>query len=147
MSNLHAQIESQQIILSHLQTKISDLEAFYLGFPYQQDGGSSSSNNEFAKMCLAKIMEECKTKKSQVDVEKRGVEDARSKLDFLREIKDKAPFDLDHIVGMSTWNDVVMQHTSTPTEVAKLKKKLVASLSLEPLLEKDKDDLKALIYN
>jgi len=86
--NLHAEIESQQIILSHLQTKISDLEAFYLGFRYQQDGGSSSSNNDFTKKRLAKIIEECKAEESWVDIEKGEVEDARSRLYFLREIKD-----------------------------------------------------------
>jgi len=76
VSNLRAEIQSQQIILSHLQTKIFDLEAFYLGFPYEQDGRSSSSNNEFAKKRLAKIMEEFKTEESWVDIEKRRVEDA-----------------------------------------------------------------------
>jgi len=39
-----------------------------------------------------------------------------------------------------------MQHTSTPIEVAELKKKLVASLSLKPLLENYKDRLKAFIH-
>jgi len=77
-----AKIERQQIVLSHLRTKISDLEAFYLGFSYQQNGGSSSSNNEFAKKCLEKIMEECKIEESRVDIEKRRVADAHPK-DFM----------------------------------------------------------------
>jgi len=55
------------------------------------------------------------------------VEDARSRLYFLREIKDKAP--LDRVAEMSTWKDVAMQHTPTPTEVAELKKKLATSLT------------------
>ena len=79
-------------------------------------------------------MKDCKMEAEEIDLQKRVVEEARSRLNDLGEVKDAAPLDL--VVDMYGWEDCARPHETSHVEVAELKKKLTTSLELEKKLYK-----------
>ena len=125
---LEALIESGQMRLSVQKKEMEELEEFYLKFKKGLDGGSSSTAKPRVEERMKKMIEACIVEETRGNNERRGVEEARSRLNHLEEMKDKGPvdraLDLDAV-------SVDVQHQTSTVEVEDLKKKLASLTRLE----------------
>jgi len=121
--------------LSIQQREMEGLEEFYLKFNKGQDGGSSLNANPLVEQRLRTIIEKCKIKENILKQEKRGLEEACSRLKCFNEMKDQSPLD-QSLLSDPSYVDV--KHLTCTSKAVDLKK--LASLKrLEKKFEASMD--------